>query len=125
MNDLLYSASIAGKCMFYHANVLVANDIKSTEIRWKSTTLPVELHQTLFRRPNDIITKKGGDIAVWPREINVTSYDLLLAYLFTSCILFQDGWPLYCQLCIVWLSIKPPDSLTPLIPEAIGLYMII
>ena len=41
----------AGENMFCHANVLLANDIQSTETRWKSTTCAVPLHQTLFCRP--------------------------------------------------------------------------
>ena len=38
----------AGENMFCYANVLLANDIGSTETRWKSTNCAVELHQTLF-----------------------------------------------------------------------------
>ena len=44
-------ARFAGGNMFCHANVLLANDIQSTETRWKSTNRAVELHQTLFCRP--------------------------------------------------------------------------
>ena len=43
--------NFVGESMFYHANMLLANDIKPTETRWKNTTQPVELHQTLFRQP--------------------------------------------------------------------------
>ena len=39
-----------GEIMFYHANVLLANDMRSTEW-WKSATRAVVLHQTLFYRP--------------------------------------------------------------------------
>ena len=38
----------AGENMLCHANVLLANDMQSTETRWKSTTRAVELQQTLF-----------------------------------------------------------------------------
>ena len=44
-------ARFAGGNMFCHVNVLLANDIQSTETRWKSTSRAVELHQTLFCRP--------------------------------------------------------------------------
>ena len=45
------SARFVGENMFCHAKVLLANDIQSTETRWKSTTRAVKLHQTLFCRP--------------------------------------------------------------------------
>ena len=55
--------TFAGIGMFYHANVLPANDIKSTETleKYNSTcgTLP---------DPNVIMKKRGGDIAVWPHK---------------------------------------------------------
>ena len=44
-------ARFARENMFCHANVLLANDMQSTETRWKSTTRAVALHQTLFCRP--------------------------------------------------------------------------
>ena len=45
MNDLLHSARFAGKSMFYHANMPLANDIKFIETGWNSTTQP---HQSLY-----------------------------------------------------------------------------
>ena len=53
--------------MFYHANVRLANDIKSTETRWTSTTPPVELTSPDPISPtNDVImkTERGDDITV-------------------------------------------------------------
>ena len=49
----------------YHANMLVANDIKSTELGGK-----VQLDLWNFTRPYfaDVIMKRGGNIAVLPHN---------------------------------------------------------
>jgi len=71
------------KRMFYHANMLLANDIKSTEIQWK-----VQLYLwTLFHWPNDNIMMKKrrwcSSMAPWDY-----SYPLCVwSYISCSCLL--------------------------------------
>ena len=45
---ILNADGLQEKSMFCHANMVLANVIKSTETQWKSTTHAVVLHQTLF-----------------------------------------------------------------------------
>ena len=73
--------------MFCHDYVQPADEIKSTEFRWKFTTFSMVLHQTLSRRPmTSQIKKRRRDSGLAMRDYIVLGMSSTAGMLF-QCIL--------------------------------------